>query len=96
MSTKIVHEGHGPSSFPNINFNIEGQQIECCDTYNYLGAVMKPSGTVSYAAKQLLTKANKAYFSINNVFYENKKMGHVQSLQLLHLFVCMHKNIWAY
>ena len=74
--------GHGPSSFPNIKFYIEGQQIESCDSYNYLGIIIKPSGAVSYAAKQLLTKANKAYFAMSNILYENKKIGHVRGLQL--------------
>ena len=92
--------GHGPSSYSNIKFYIEGQQIECCDSYNYLGIILKPSGTASYASKQLLTKANKSYFAMSNILYENKKMVMSEYYNYLTLllpqYVPMHRNTGAF
>ena len=66
--------GYGPAKFPNINFTCNGHIIEKVDSYSYLGIIFKPSGSVSMAVQELVTKANRAYFSMSNIFYENKKM----------------------
>ena len=66
--------GWGPAMFPRIKFTINNQSLENTDSYTYLGLVFKPSGSVDTAAKELLSKANRAYFSISSLFYQNKKM----------------------
>ena len=66
--------GFGPAKFPNLNFYINGQIVEKCDSYTYLGFSFKPSGLVTAGVKELVTKANRAYYSISNILYENKKM----------------------
>ena len=66
--------GWGPLKFPKVKFYIDNQLLENTDRYTYLGLVFKPSGSVDTAAKELLTKANRAYFSLSSLFYQNKKM----------------------
>ena len=79
--------GHGPSKFSNINFFINNQVVEKCDSYTYLGFIFKPSGSVAAGMKELLTKANRAYYSISNILYENKKMKVENALQLFDMMV---------
>ena len=74
--------GWGPKQFPRIKFNINNQQLENTDSYTYLGLIFKPSGSVESAAKELLAKANRAYFSMSSLFYENKKMKIDRAMQL--------------
>ena len=66
--------GWGPSKFSSLKFHINNQLLENVDRYTYLGAVFKPSGSVELAAKELLAKANRAYFSMSSLFFQNKKM----------------------
>jgi hypothetical protein len=66
--------GWGPSKFPKIQFNIKDKPLENVDRYTYLGLVFKPSGAVDLAAKELLAKASRAYFSLSSLFFQNKKM----------------------
>ena len=80
--------GFGPAKFPKIKFYINGSILENTDNYTYLGLVFKPSGSFTSAAHELLTKANKAYFSMSNIFYENKTMKVEQSLQLFNSLIC--------
>ena len=80
--------GFGPAKFPKIKFYINGSILENTENYTYLGLVFKPSGSFTSAAHELLTKANKAYFSMSNIFYENKTMKVEQSLQLFNSLIC--------
>ena len=66
--------GWGPLQFPKVKFYIQDHLLENTDSYTYLGIIFKPSGAVDTAAKQLLSKANRAYFSMSSFFYQNKKM----------------------
>ena len=61
--------GWGPLKFPNVKFYINNQLLENADQYTYLGIIFKPSGSVDTAAKELLTKANRAYFSMSSLFF---------------------------
>ena len=74
--------GFGPSKFKNLNFNINGKNLEMTDSYTYLGLIFKPSGSVNFAANELLAKAKRAYFSMSNIFYENKTMKIDKAIQL--------------
>ena len=74
--------GWGPSRFPKIKFHIDNQLLENVDHYTYLGVMFKPSGSVDMAVKELLVKANRAYFSLSSLLYENKKMKIDRSVEL--------------
>ena len=47
-----------------------------------MGVICKPSGSVQFAATELLAKAKRAYFSMSNIFYENKTMKIDKAIQL--------------
>ena len=79
--------GFGPAKFLNINFYIHNQVVEKCDSYTYLGFVFKPSGSVAAGVKELMSKANRAYYSISNILYENKKMKVDNALSLFDVTV---------
>ena len=74
--------GFGPAKFKQFKFFINGKVLEMTDSYTYLGLIFKPSGSVNFAAKELLTKAKRAYFSMSNVFYENKSMKLDKAIQI--------------
>jgi hypothetical protein len=75
--------GLGPKFFPNLTFFANNAILETCDQYTYLGLVFKPSGSTNPAQQELLAKCSRAWFSMSNIFYENKKMQIKRSLQLL-------------
>ena len=74
--------GFGPAKFTKLKFKINGQALEMTDSYTYLGVIFKPSGSVQFAATELLAKAKRAYFSMSNIFYENKTMKIDKAIQL--------------
>ena len=89
--TKIMifkGNGFGPAKFPKIKFFINNNLLENTDTYTYLGLVFKPSGSFTSAANELLVKANRAYFSMSNIFYENKTMKVDRAIQLYNSLIC--------
>ena len=79
--------GHGPKKFSIINFYINNQIVEKCDAYTYLGFIFKPSGAVTAGIRELVTKSNRAYYSISNILYENKKMKIDHALRLFDMSV---------
>ena len=79
--------GFGPAKFPNLNFYINNRIVEKCDSYTYLGFLFKPSGSVVAGVKELVSKANRAYYSISNILYENKKMPVDSALSLFDMTV---------
>ena len=74
--------GFSTAKFPKLKFKINGQALEMTDSYTYLGVIFKPSGSVQFAATELLAKAKRAYFSMSNIFYENKTMKIDKAIQL--------------
>ena len=76
-------QGHSAKQFGKFKFYIDGRSLTIADSYVYLGLVFKPSGAVSAASQELLTKANKAWFAISNTVYQNKKMSITKALQLV-------------
>ena len=59
---------------PGHNFNCGPHQLEVCDQYTYLGILLKPSSTFSFAVDEQYAKASRAWFSISNIIYQNKKL----------------------
>ena len=55
-------------------FQLNGQQLEITDEYQYLGVKLKPSGSFSLAVQELNDKASRAWFGISNIIFKNKRM----------------------
>ena len=75
--------GIRPQFFPNVKFFINNQPLENAETYTYLGLVFVPSGSTTAATKELYLKANRAWFSLSHLIYQNKKMPVRRALQLV-------------
>ena len=73
----------GPKHFPSLVFTAGGQRLELAERYTYLGCVFIPSGAVYAAADELAAKCSRAWFSISNILYENKKMSVQRCLKLV-------------
>ena len=74
-------------------FAVAGSPLDIVDTYQYLGIKFKPSGSMQFAAGELLAKANRAWFAISNVLYQHKKLAVHKALQL---FDSLIKPIFSY
>ena len=66
----------------NFLFTVGGLPLEIVDNYQYLGIKLRPSGSLQFAAGELLDKANRAWFAISNVLYQHKKLAVRKALQL--------------
>ena len=53
---------------------MNGQRVKIVDEYQYLGLKLKPSGSMSFAMQELYDKATRAWFSVSNVIFRNKRM----------------------
>ena len=62
---------------------MNGQQVEICDEYQYLGIKFKPSGSMSYCVSELASKAKRAWFSISNIIFKHKRMDISRVFSLL-------------
>ena len=80
-------QGRGSSKFPHVKFYCNGTIVDKCDTYKYLGLIFHPSGSVIPAIKELLIKANRAYFSVSNIFYENERFKVDQAINLFQTLI---------
>ena len=63
-------------------FMLSGVQLEITDCYQYLGIKLRPSGSLTLAADELSAKARKAWFSISNLIYKDKRMPVSRAFQL--------------
>ena len=57
--------------------------MKLVDEYTYLGLLIIPSGSLNAALLELCKKANRAYFSIQNILFTHKKMPVLQALKLV-------------
>ena len=83
--TKVIifnSRGLSPRHMPQYVFNINGSPLVNCESYVYLGLIFKPSGAVTAAVKELHAKASRAWFSISNIVYQNKRMPVSRALKL--------------
>ena len=65
-----------------LNFYLSGKLLEVTDEYQYLVIKFKPSGSMSLASDILLVKANRAWFSISNFLYRDKRIQVKRTFQL--------------
>ena len=68
-SGKVLNEN------PDHIFFCGDTRLEVVGQYTYLGIIVKPSGSFNSAVDELQTKSSKAWFSISNFIYQNKKMS---------------------
>ena len=59
-----------------------GTGLEVTNEYQYLGIKFTPSGSMTLATNELCTKASRAWFSISNIIYTNKRMPVKRAMEL--------------
>ena len=74
--------GRKAKEFSHLKFTANGQQLKIADEYVYLGLTFTPSGSSLPALDALHAKASRAYFSIANILYTNKRMPVERALRL--------------
>jgi hypothetical protein len=57
-----------------FTFLCNGTELEVASEYQYLGIKFTPSGSLALATDELCAKASRAWFSISNLVYTNKRM----------------------
>ena len=75
--------GLRPKFFPDVKFFINGLKLTNAETYTYLGVVFVPSGSAAASVKELYLKANRFWFALNHVIYEDKRMPVNKAMQLV-------------
>ena len=80
--TKILIFNKPGRVLQGFNFYLDGTRLEVCDSYQYLGLKLRPSGSVTAAAEELSSKARRAWFSISNIIYTDKRMPVARAFQL--------------
>ena len=80
--TKILIFNKAGRVLQDHKFFLAGSQLEVADCYQYLGIKLRPSGSLSFAAEELSKKARKAWYSISNVIYKDKRMSVTRAFQL--------------
>ena len=80
----MIFNGRGLklNAVPEHQFHIGCDQIEVVDSYQYLGIILKPSGSMQYAVSELFDKASRAWFAISNVLYKYKRLPIDRAFQL--------------
>ena len=72
--TKVMIFNKSGKVLNNFQFSLDGNKLEITDSYQYLGVKVRPSGTFTFAADELCSKARKAWFSISSILYKDKRM----------------------
>ena len=80
--TKILIFNKTGKVLKGHQFFLAGCPLEVADCYQYLGIKLRPSGSLSFAAEELSIKARKAWYSISNVIYKDKRMSSDRAFQL--------------
>ena len=70
-----------------VKFFAGGVEVEIAEQYTYLGIVFIPSGAIHKAVDILTTKCSRAWFSLSNFLYENKRMSAERFFKLLDCLV---------
>ena len=63
-----------------FSFTVNNSKLEITNEYQYLGLKLRPSGSMNFAVQELLEKASRAWFSISNILFKNKRMKVDQAL----------------
>ena len=80
--TKVMIFNKSGKVLAGYNFSLARVILEITDCYQYLGIKIRPSGTFSFAAEELCSKARRAWFGISNIIYKDKRMPVARAFQL--------------
>jgi hypothetical protein len=80
--TKVLIFNNRGVKLNNFQFTAGGKYIEVVDNYQYLGLKLKASGSMKLAVSELFDKANRAWFSISNILYQNKRLAVKKAFKL--------------
>ena len=75
LKTKVLIFNNRGLKLNNFKFTAGGNTIEVVDRYQYLGIKLKASGSMQLAVDELFDKANRAWFAISNILYQNKRLA---------------------
>ena len=85
--TKILVFNKSGKVLKGYKFALDGAQLEVVDHYQYLGIKLRPSGSLTFAAEELCAKARKAWYSISNIVYKDKRMPVRRAFHLFYSLV---------
>ena len=91
--TKVLIFNNRGLKLNNYQFTAGGNNVEVVDSYQYLGIKLKASGSMQLAVTELFDKANRAWFSISNILYTNKRLAVKKAFKL---FDCLIRPILLY
>ena len=74
--------GRKAKAFQHLKFSVNGRQLSIVDEYVYLGLTFVPSGSFQVGMEALCAKASRAYFSIANILYTNRRMPVQRAMRL--------------
>jgi hypothetical protein len=80
--TKIIIFNKSGKLLRGYNFVCNGTALEVTNEYQYLGIKFTPSGSMTLATNELCAKASRAWFSISNIIYTNKRMPVKRAMEL--------------
>ena len=80
--TKIMIFNKSGKVLTGYNFLLADTNIEVTDCYQYLGIKIRPSGSFTLAVEELCAKSRRAWFSISNLIYKDKRMPVSRAFQL--------------
>ena len=72
--TKVMIFNNKGAKLDNYKFYLNGDRVSITDQYQYLGIKLRPSGSLQMAVDELHDKALRAWFSISNIVFKNKRM----------------------
>ena len=85
--TKIIIFNKSGKVLKGYHFFCDGNELEVTDCYQYLGVKVRPSGSFTFAAEVLCSKARRAWFSISNIIYKDKRMPIARAFKLFDTLV---------
>ena len=80
--TKIIIFNKSGKLLKGYNFVCNGTVLEVTNEYQNLGLKLTPSGSMTLATNELCAKASRAWFSISNIIYTNKRMPVKRAMEL--------------
>ena len=80
--TKVIIFNKAGKLLKGYKFFLNNTILEITSEYQYLGIKFCPSGSMTAATDELCTKASRAWFSISNILYTNKRMPISRAIEL--------------
>ena len=80
--TKVIIFNKSGKVLNSHKFFLAGAPIEVAESYQYLGVRLRPSGSFTEASAELCSKARRAWFSVSNIIYKDKRIPVNRAFQL--------------